>query len=125
MELNTNDKSIPLKVNGKRNIDAKIHPYHKQKIPKALREQVWIQKVGRNFDAKCRTDWCKNRMNVFNFHCGHNIPESKGGATTLENLIPICSNCNLSMGSQHTFDEWCQIYKTSKKGWKRFFTCIH
>jgi len=43
---------------------------------------------------------------VFDFQCGHNVPESKGGSTTLQNLVPICSRCNLSMGSQHTFDQW-------------------
>ena len=26
----------------------------KQKIPKALREQVWLLKIGRKFDAKCK-----------------------------------------------------------------------
>ena len=45
-------------------------------------------------------------MDVFNFHVGHNIPESKGGDMVLENLRPICQGCNLSMGSQFTIDEW-------------------
>ena len=76
------------------------------KIPKALREQVWMVKVGRVFDSKCKIVWCANRMNVFDFQCGHNIPESKGGATTLDNLIPICSRCNVSMGNQYTINQW-------------------
>jgi len=76
------------------------------KIPKALREQVWIVKIGRKFDAKCRIVWCTNRMNVFDFQCGHNIPESKGGPTTLDNLVPICSRCNVSMGNHFTIDQW-------------------
>jgi hypothetical protein len=45
-------------------------------------------------------------MNVTNFHCGHNIPESKGGITVLENLLPICSSCNLSMSNNYTIQEW-------------------
>lgn len=80
--------------------------FKKKKIGKALREQVWIQKVGRNFEAKCTTPWCKNTITVFDFQCGHDIPESKGGATRIENLIPICSRCNLSMSNQYTFEEW-------------------
>jgi hypothetical protein len=78
----------------------------KQKIPKALREQVWIVHAGRVFERKCLTTWCNNNMTVFDFQCGHNIPESKKGKTDISNLVPICSRCNLSMGSQYTFTEW-------------------
>ena len=81
-------------------------PYRKTKLPKALREQVWLKVMGERFDGKCRVTWCKNRINVFDFQCGHNIPESKGGATTLDNLLPICGRCNISMGSHYTIDEW-------------------
>jgi 5-methylcytosine-specific restriction endonuclease McrA len=80
--------------------------YRKSKIPKALREQVWIQHMGRVFDGHCRVQWCKNTINVFDFQCGHNVPESKGGKTNMDNLIPICARCNNSMGSQFTIDEW-------------------
>ena len=38
-------------------------------------------------------------MNVFDFHVGHNVPESKGGATNIDNLKPICSRCNSSMSN--------------------------
>ena len=81
-------------------------PYRKMKIPKALREQVWLKCIGENFDSKCKVTWCKNRINVFDFQCGHNIPESKGGQTTLDNLLPICGRCNISMGSHYTIEEW-------------------
>ena len=70
----------------------------KFKIPKALRESVWISHSGKVFERACFTPWCQNRINVFDFHTGHNVPESKGGATTLDNLIPLCARCNLSMG---------------------------
>lgn len=83
---------------------------HKRKtvIPKALREQVWIVNMDRVFESKCKTRWCTNKINVFDFQCGHNIPESRGGATTITNLVPICSRCNLSMSDTFTFDEWCK-----------------
>jgi hypothetical protein len=83
--------------------------YKKKAIPKALREQVWIQKVGHTFETKCSVQWCENQINAFNFQAGHNIPESKGGATTVENLIPICDRCNCSMGDRYTIDEWNQL----------------
>ena len=92
--------------------------YVKKKIPKALREQLWIQKVGKRFETKCKTTWCRNKINVFDFQAGHDVPECKGGSTDISNLVPICSRCNLSMGSQYTFKEWCKKSKDSK--WNQF-----
>ena len=85
--------------------------YTKQKISAALREQVWIQSRGHVFKAKCAVTWCQNIITVFDFQCGHDIPESKGGPTDITNLYPICGKCNLSMGNHHTFKEWCLLYK--------------
>ena len=81
-------------------------PYKKGKIPKALREQVWLKDMGHTFHGKCRVTWCNNIISVFDFQSGHNIPESRGGHTTLDNLVPICSRCNISMGNNYTIDEW-------------------
>jgi HNH endonuclease len=93
--------------------------YKKQKIPKAIREQLWIQKVGRRFETKCKTTWCRNKINVFDFQAGHDIPESKGGETCIANLIPICGRCNLSMGNQFTFRDWCKKGNKPSK-WNEF-----
>ena len=56
----------------------------KLKIPKALRV------LGKKVSNKVLSD-----IDVFNFQVGHNIPESKGGATVIENLRPICSKAKL------------------------------
>jgi 5-methylcytosine-specific restriction endonuclease McrA len=103
----------------------------KQRIPAALREQVWIYRMGRVFEGKCPTTWCQNNLTVFDFQSGHNIPESKGGPTTLENLIPLCARCNLSMGNDYTFEEWCRVSNPPsshqveevprKRTWRSFF----
>ena len=93
------------------NIPHKPIPYVKSKIPKALREQVWAVKAGKVFETKCPVAWCTNTINVFNFQCGHNVPESKGGATHIGNLIPLCSRCNVSMGNMYTIDEWNAQYQ--------------
>ena len=85
-------------------------PYKKKKISAALREQVWIQHSGRVFERKCMVTWCKNTITVFDFQCGHDIPESKGGPTDITNLYPICGKCNLSMSNTYTFKEWCRLY---------------
>lgn len=78
----------------------------KQYIPKALREQVWIKRMGKCFEGKCSVTWCTNQITVFDFHVGHNVPESKGGTLKINNLEPICSRCNLSMGDNYTIKEW-------------------
>ncbi|NBO27420.1 MAG: HNH endonuclease [Actinobacteria bacterium] len=83
----------------------------KAAIPRALREQVWITYAGRCFQRRCLVPWCKNTMTVFDFHLGHNVPESAGGATDLTNLRPICARCNLSMGSQYSITEWSALSK--------------
>ena len=48
-------------------------------------------------------------INVFDFQCGHNIPESKGGTLDINNLKPICGSCNLSMGNKYTITEWSKL----------------
>jgi 5-methylcytosine-specific restriction endonuclease McrA len=97
--------------------------YRKKKIPKALAEQVWITHMGHVFEAKCRVRWCRNKISVFDYECGHNIPESKGGKTSLDNLVPICARCNRSMSDNYSIDEWNSRFGppiVSK--WKQCFT---
>jgi hypothetical protein len=85
----------------------KVLPEKRRKaVPKAMREQIWLRDFGKAFEAKCSTPWCKNQINVWNFQAGHNIPDSKGGPTHPENLVPLCARCNLSMGDSYTFDDW-------------------
>jgi 5-methylcytosine-specific restriction endonuclease McrA len=81
----------------------------KAKIPASIHETIWITKMGRIFEGKCLVPWCPNLINVFDYHAGHNIPESKGGSIAPENLFPICARCNLSMGDRYTYDEWCRL----------------
>jgi 5-methylcytosine-specific restriction endonuclease McrA len=76
------------------------------RIPKAIREQVWLRYIGKHFSSKCYIHWCQNDLNVFDFHVGHNIPDSKGGDLDISNLRPICSRCNLSMSNTYTIDQW-------------------
>jgi len=82
----------------------------KQRIPVALRQAVWLHWNGRVFEAKCCVTWCPNVINAFSFEAGHNIPESKGGATTQDNLRPICPVCNKAMGNRYTIDEFSALH---------------
>lgn len=86
----------------------------KKKIPRALREQVWLQNIGKHFEYKCLIKWCQNRINTFDFNVGHDIPESKGGGTNINNLKPICNRCNLSMGNQYSIQEWSKMGESTE-----------
>jgi len=80
--------------------------YKKRKIPIALKEQLWIRDCGKVFECKCRISWCQNTINVFNYHVGHDIPQSKGGKLDMGNLCPICDRCNYSMSNKYTIRQW-------------------
>lgn len=87
------------------------------KLPKALREQIWLHYIGKKYSSKCLIKWCNNEINVFDFHIGHNVPASKGGTICMDNLLPICARCNLSMSNNYTIDQWTDLMK------KRQSTC--
>ena len=99
----------------------------KATIPKAIREQCWLNTIGKKYESKCYVKWCNNVMNVFDFHVGHDIPESKGGTLDLENLKPICARCNLSMSDTYTIQEWIQLTREKKRekkrSWWKCFCC--
>ena len=93
----------------------------KKNIPKKIREQVWIDNFGKEFEKKCYINWCTTVINVFDFHVGHDQPESKGGTLDINNLKPICARCNLSMSDNYTISEW---NKLSNKREKKCLKCF-
>lgn len=73
----------------------------KQKIPSNIRNIVWNQYIGeKNKNGKCLCCSSEN-ISFANFHCGHIVSEKNGGTLTVDNLRPICMNCNLSIGTKN------------------------
>ena len=105
----TNNKSKKSHTDKK---NKKNKKYSKEHIPKAVREQVWLKRMGQTYKGKCFVHWCQNDISVFDFHVGHNTPESKGGTLSISNLEPICARCNLSMGDSYTISEWVRTFQT-------------
>lgn len=75
---------------------------HRVTIPKIVRKKVW------NCDRTEQLCFCcKDTISYDNFESGHIISVAKGGLTTLTNLRPICSTCNMDMGTKN-MDEYCK-----------------
>lgn len=73
----------------------------KKNIPLTIKKLTWNRYIGENIGkAKC---YCCQLTDItqISFHCGHDISEHNGGKTTVDNMKPICQNCNSSMGTQN------------------------
>jgi HNH endonuclease len=76
----------------------------KKTVPKVLRDLSWSKWIGEEI-GKSKCFCCEvNEIKMSSFHCGHVVAEVNGGKTTVDNLRPICSACNLSMGSENLTD---------------------
>jgi ankyrin repeat protein len=84
----------------------------RKKIPKRIRSLVWNKYVGEDTPrSKCFC--CRDTTISFSaFDCGHVIAESKGGDMTINNLRPVCHDCNLAMGTRSMND-----FTTEFFGW--------
>jgi hypothetical protein len=78
-----------------------IEKKKKEKIPSAVRNIVWNTYIG--FDTKVGKCLCCNSelISFPNFDCGHIISDANGGEIKIQNLRPICGNCNGSMGKEN------------------------
>ena len=88
----------------KKPIKEKPKPKLKTKIPLSLRFKVWDTHIGIN-NGKAKCACCEaTEITQLQFECGHIIPESNGGPTILENLLPICMSCNRSMHTINLYE---------------------
>ena len=66
-------------------------------IDKNVRHLVWTKYNKSSLSGKCYV--CKTPITFQHFHVGHNKAVAKGGKDNINNLRPICSSCNNSMGT--------------------------
>ncbi len=89
------------------------NPNKKKGVPKKVKDDAWAKHVGNKSDAFCIC--CRTTtITTFDFHAGHVIAESNGGPTTVENLRPVCSACNLSMGTRNMTEFIATHYPANK-----------
>ena len=74
----------------------------KHKISTKMKKDVWTKRNRLSMIGKCYV--CTDKISFDNFHCGHIIAESNGGKLSLDNLEPICANCNLTMGTENLLE---------------------
>ena len=81
----------------------KDQPAKRETIPKCVRNALWI-----NYFNDARTGKCqcclREQITIGNFNCGHIVAHANGGETKLNNLVPICTLCNTSMGTYNLND---------------------
>lgn len=95
----------------------------KESIPKTVRNSVWNRHIGAKKGTGDCYVGCGEQISKGNFECGHIIAEKCGGTTSMDNLRPICSLCNKSMGTnnmnefmeKYGFKEMIQISYSGKE----------
>lgn len=86
----------------------------KETIPAPVKALIWEKYIGKEKgEGEC---YCCGRKNITmrEFQAGHIIPEHHGGPPTVENLRPICSSCNQSMGTQNMHNFIKKYFPKSK-----------
>ena len=86
-------------------IEVKVEPKKiKKSLPTAVKDCIWNYYIGQHINIhKC---FCckKNMIKIDDFHAGHVVAEAQGGGDNIDNLRPICSSCNSSMGKKDMID---------------------
>ena len=82
------------------------NPYKNKKnnISKRLKTIVWYHRIGINVGSVLCPSCGSNKISQSDFDCGHIVAESKNGSLDKSNLVPICRQCNLSMGNERMDD---------------------
>jgi len=81
----------------------------KKTIPKKFKNDVWDKYIGKNI-AEAYCICCNNTIiESRNFEAGHIISERNNGEININNIVPICSGCNRSMGTMN-MNEYIKKY---------------
>ena len=76
-----------------------IAKYTKKSISKRLKTMIWNYRIGLCIGSVLCPSCGDQEITQSDFDCGHIIAESNRGSLNVNNLMPICRQCNLSMSS--------------------------
>ena len=98
--LKSRDDELKKYTDGNKKSPRKKHKNNKRKIPATVRNIVWEKYIRSKNNSKC---YCCNIEPITkgNFECGHIVSDENNGKITINNLRPICSLCNKSMGAMN------------------------
>ena len=77
----------------------------KQTIPASVKNGSWDKYVGAHIGEALCIVCNMNKINSKCFDAGHIVSEHNGGKVNLDNILPICHPCNLSMSTMN-MDEY-------------------
>lgn len=82
-------------------------------LPKTIRNIVWNREFGNKSNIELCYCCSTETITRANYHCGHIISRNCGGSDDIDNLKPICAQCNLSMGinNMHEFMKKYGLFK--------------
>ena len=87
----------------------------KETFPDWFKSRLWRKFNGSLEKVRCPV--CSDSLIEPNsFSAGHILPESKGGMMCLENIMPICGDCNSQMGARHLY--WFAWHYYGKVMWQ-------
>lgn len=117
--IHDDDVSSLNEMFSKTKIDDKDKHVKKEKkrrisIPKKIREETWYTHNG--YDSMNGVCFCcEGEIRFTSWECGHIISDANGGPTNVSNLVPLCFECNRSMGKKDMREYMKQYYPKSLK----------
>lgn len=88
-------KDIISKITGSKIVNTKII------IPKILKNNSWDKYIGENICVAPCICCRKNMINAKDFSIGYITSAMNGGSCTIDNLLPICKVCNISINNRN------------------------
>ena len=80
-------------------------PSSGRRVHESIKVKSWKKYCGNVFEHKCLIEHCQDIITARKFEAGHITPYSRGGESSSDNIIPLCSKCNKEMGDM-TLDEY-------------------
>jgi len=97
-----------------KNLSSSSQKVKKETFPEWFKSRIWRNHNGSLEKVMCPV--CSDSMiGPDSFSSGHILPESRGGMMCLENIMPICCDCNSHMGARHLY--WFAWHYYGKVMW--------
>jgi 5-methylcytosine-specific restriction endonuclease McrA len=99
------DIALHMLENGRRTGEINLSDFTevRPKIPVSVREQVW-KKVNTNISDAGQCYTCNSVLRYPDMECGHIVAHALGGASSYDNLMPVCKSCNRDMGIMNLYE---------------------